>query len=1070
MRLGKAICILFLTALFDLQCVPDKVQQENYNKIQLDFISPTDNNTIWCYWYWIGDDISKEGITSDLEAMKEVGIGAAFIGNINPEEKDGKIPILSEEWWDHMVHAVNEGKRLGIDIGSFNCPGWSMSGGPWISSDKAMRHLVFSETSITGGKFIEEQFANFGNDFQDLYVLAIPQNNAMKNYLSFSNSEIGVVPCVDNSENLIDGNSETTVDFIHPKFRIEIQAKETINARSITLVPGKQNLIASCLLEAYVDGGYKTIRQFEFDRRDFRGQVGPIPYGPLTISFSKVVSDRFRLTCSNALEDSIKIAEIVISEEPVVEKYLSKTLGRMHPTPQPKWDSYSWGSADPYLKEIDVINEDDVLDISDKMNKEGKLLWNAPKGDWTVMRFGMIPTGVKNHPAAPQGRGYEVDKANKKLVRFHFEQFIGKFLKRIPEESKSAFKYVIADSYEMGSQNWTDDFEQSFEKKYGYNPKKYLPVFSGRVVQSVTESDRFLWDLRRAVADDIAYNYVGGLRNIANENGLKLWLENYGHWGFPSEFLMYGGQSDFVGGEFWNEGTLGDIECKAASSAAHIYGKKTTSAECFTASQRTFVRHPAMLKKRGDWSLTQGINQHVLSVYIHQPDNESIPGINAWFSTEFNRHNTWFKQGETYFEYLRRAQHMLQQGNYVADVCYFIGEDAPMMTGATIPELPKGYSFDFINAEVIIERLTVDKGKFVLPDGMSYQILVLPPLQTMRPELLNKLEQLVSEGGVIFGKAPKMSPSLQNYPQCDEQVQELASMLWAKEDKIKKYGKGAVVDGIPLQEALDYFNVQKDVEVSDEILWTHRSMKGMDIYFLTNQSNKRISISPSFRVNLLKPQLWDGITGVTRAINDYIVENERTIVPLEMESDQSFFIVFTNESNEFLNEGYVKNSPEYKTLQTINTPWQIDFGNEKFAPKSIVDGNLEDWTKSESPLLKYYSGTANYTTTFSCKKVDLKDVFIDLGEVGVIATVTLNGKEIGTTWIDPHRLSITDAIKEGENLLEIRVVNVWRNRLTGDKTLPEDERTTSVLIDNITPEEELVSSGLIGPVTIKVVE
>jgi hypothetical protein len=683
------------------------------------------------------------------------------------------------------------------------------------------------------------------------------------------------------------------------------------------------------------------------------------------------------------------------------------------------------------------------------------------------MRIGMTPTGVTNHPSAPQGRGYEVDKANRELVRYHFEQFIGRLLSRIPEENRSALKYVIADSYETGSQNWTDGFEESFEDKYGYNPKKYLPVFSGRVVGSVGESDRFLWDLRRAIADDVAYKYTGGLREIANEHGLKLWLENYGHWGFPSEFLMYGGQSDLVSGEYWNEGTLGDIECKAASSAAHIYGKKTTSAECFTARGRSYVRHPAMLKKRGDWSLTEGINHHVLHLYIHQPDDSRVPGVNAWFSSEFNRHNTWFQQGKAYFDYLRRAQHMLQQGNYVADVCYFIGEDAPIMTGATIPELPKGYSFDYINAEVILNRLSVEDGRFVLPDGMSYRIMVLPPLQTMRPELLSRLEQLVEEGGIIYGQPPESSPSLQGYPESDEHVKSIAARMWAGDEKVKTYGKGAVVSGLSLRETLDHFGIGKDVDVRDGVLWTHRSLQGMEIYFLTNQSGREISVRPSFRVDGLKPQLWDALTGEMRSLNDYTVDKGRTVLPLKMEPDRSWFVVFSDHSNELVDGGYDLNSPEYRDVRSIDTPWTVEFENKAIAPADITITELKDWTESEDELLKYYSGTATYHTRFVHEETHIEDLHIDLGKVGVMATVTLNGQEVGTSWMAPHRLDISDAIREGENRLEVQVTNVWRNRITGDKELPEQERSTWLLVDQVTNEEGLIPSGLMGEVKLQ---
>ena len=1077
---SNPLLFLVIIVIAFVQCTaPTKNSQTDFATIVSDFKTPTDENTLWCYWYWIGDDISKEGITKDLEAMKAAGIGAALIGNINPEEKDGPVPMLSEEWWSHMVHAVNEGKRLGVDIGSFNCPGWSMSGGPWITSDKAMRHIVYSEVTISGGKKVAMQLQKPKEEFQDVYVLAFPKNAKEEFVLDNSNTKILSTPSIKDAQNLLDGNTNRGVDFTSKEYTITFKANNSIEARSLQLYSGDNNLMVNCELQALVDNKYITIKKFNYDRRKNRGQTGPLSMGPLFIGLPETTSDTFRLICKNItvlaafgkiLKGASGFSEIVISEAAVVENYLGKSLGRMHPTPYPNADSYVWKTQPEIENKELAISQEGILDISNKMDAEGNLNWEAPEGKWTVMRFGMTPTGVENHPAAPQGKGYEVDKANRELVRFHFENFIGEFLKRIPEESKSAFKYVIADSYETGSQNWTDGFEQKFEKRYGYNPIKYLPVFSGRIVGSVAESDRFLWDLRRAVADDVAYEYVGGLKEIANENGLKLWLENYGHWGFPSEFLMYGGQSDFISGEYWNEGTLGDIECKAASSAAHIYGKGRTSAECFTAGQRSFVRHPAMLKKRGDWGMTEGINHHVLHLYIHQPDSDKVPGTNAWFSTEFNRQNTWFEQGKTYFDYIRRSQHLLQQGAYAADLCYFIGEDAPIMTGATNPAVPKGYSFDYINTEVIMNRMTVKDGRLVLPDGMNYGMMVLPPLETMRPELLAKLEQLVSEGGKIYGQAPKTSPSLQNYPQSDEEVKILTSKLWAGDAKIKTYGKGAVIVDIPLQDALNAFDINKDVAVSDDVLWTHREQEGLEIYFLTNQSGKDIEVNPSFRVEGLKPQLWDAVTGEIKELSDYTVVDGRTSIPLKMEVDRSWFVVFSNASNDLVEKATTENTPAYQVAQTIDTSWEINFESKNIAPKTITASELMDWSKSEDDLLKYYSGKANYTTTFTYQKSDAQDVVIDLGEVGVMATVTLNGKDVGTSWIAPYRLNITDALQEGENKLEIKVVNVWRNRLTGDKALPLEERTTSVLVDLITPAEEMISSGLIGPVTIRVVE
>ncbi|RKN78672.1 glycosyl hydrolase [Ulvibacterium marinum] len=1086
----KALPSIIIAWSILIQCdSSEKKQQPDFAKIKTDFVTPSDDNTLWCYWYWIGDDISKEGITKDLEAMKEAGIGGALIGNINPEEKDGKVPMLSEAWWDHMVHAVNEGKRIGVDIGAFNCPGWSQSGGPWVKPNMAMRYMTYSEAKVKGGQKVIVKLTKPTQEFQDTYVLAFPSIASEEKTLSLRNARIDITPGIKNANQLIDRDTATVAGFSKSveNYQIDFISDEPLKARSLRIVPAKDEIKVACEVFAKTDGTYKSIKSFTIDRSKLSPNVGPDKYAPILVALPETESKNFRLkfkalggvfqsnTFPNAKLDVWNLSEIVLSEAVGLEDYSEKALGKMHPTPFPAWDSYLWEQQVAIKDNSLTVNKADVVDISDKMDSDGRLSWNAPAGEWTIQRFGMTPTGTKNAPSAPQGKGYEIDKMSEELIRFHFEQFIGKFIDRIPEENRSAFKYVIADSYEMGSQNWTDTFQQEFKETYGYDPKPFLPTYTGRVVQSVEASDRFLWDVRRLVADKVAYEYVGGLREVSNEHNLQLWLENYGHWGFPSEFLMYGGQSNLVSGEFWNEGSLGDIECKSASSAAHIYGKSRVSAEAFTAAKRSYVRHPALLKKRGDWSFTEGINHFVLHLYIHQPDDNRVPGVNAWFSTEFNRHNTWFKKSKTYFDYLRRSQHLLQQGTYAADICYFIGENAPIMTGARNPEIPDGYSYDYINAEVILERLSVKDGKFVLPDGMSYSLMVLPPFETIRPELLEKIESLVAQGGKIYGKAPQKSPSLEGYPKGDARVKEMADKMWGQNtDEIKNYGKGFIVEGLGLQEALDKLGIAKDVDLGKDapVLWTHRKLPGMDIYFLTNQSEDKINISPSFRVKGSKPQLWNAATGEIRMLNEFTEDNERTTVPINMEPLQSWFLVFTNFEPKGIDIGYGANFPNHKLISTLENPWKVDFQNKDIGPAEILEfDTLIDWSSQENDSIKYYSGTATYTSTFNYEKdSETKDVFIDLGNVGVIASVKVNGKDIGTTWIAPYRLKATNTIQEGENTIEVEVVNVWRNRITGDKTISEAARTTWLNVDDISPDEELIPSGLLGPVTIQIIE
>ncbi|RYG72826.1 hypothetical protein EON80_03825, partial [bacterium] len=503
-------------------------------------------------------------------------------------------------------------------------------------------------------------------------------------------------------------------------------------------------------------------------------------------------------------------------------------------------------------------------------------------------------------PSPPDARGPEVDKMNREHLRSHFDSYMGELLRRMPIADRKAFKHVVVDSYEVGSQNWTDGFGEAFKAHYGYDATPYLPVLSGRIVGSAEQSNRFLWDLRRYMADRVAQDYVGGLRDISREHGLKAWLENYGHAGFFGEFLQYGGQSDEIGGEFWAqyETEGGNLELRDAASAAHIYGLPVTYAEAWTGGP-PFSNTPSDLKRRGDWAFAQGVSQMVLHVNIAQPD-ERRPGISAWFGTEFNRHNTWFEQSKSFFDYLTRSHFMLQQGKYVADVAYFIGEDTPKMVGLQEPALPGGYSYDFINADVINNRLTMKNGRFTLPDGMNYRLIVIPDGVSIRPETLKKLRDLVAQGGAVWGAPRSKSPSLQNYPACDTEIQQLAKQMWAGCDGVKiksaAYGKGLVFRNAPLLLTLQQLNVPADVTgietAASRVMFLHRRSADADIYFISNQQKAAVDLSPSFRVAGRAPELWNPETGERRSLAVYDTVNGQTRVPLHLEGDGSVFVVF----------------------------------------------------------------------------------------------------------------------------------------------------------------------------------
>ncbi|HYH55048.1 MAG TPA: glycosyl hydrolase, partial [Anseongella sp.] len=522
--------------------------------------------------------------------------------------------------------------------------------------------------------------------FQDVALLAFPASAAQAESPAGGRPRISISGgSVPNAAALADGDTSTT-SLLNAAAKsdagliIDLRFEAPLTARSLTLYPAPMPFRADCQLQVRENDGFRTLKEFEFNRSNPELHVGFKPYAPLVVAFPEVQAREFRLLLKN-IQGRGGFTEISLSPAARLEKYMEKQLAKMFQTPLPLWQEYQW-EGQPEIKDKDLLTDpSEVIEITDKLSADGRLDWQVPEGDWIVLRLGMAPTGVTNAPAAPEGRGLEVDKMNSEPLRAHFNAFIGRVLDSIPAADRKSLKWVVADSYETGSQNWTDGFGKDFQERYGYDPLPWLPVLTGNIVGSADRSNRFLWDLRRLVADKVAYEYVGGLRGLSHEKGLKIWLENYGHWGFPGEFLQYGGQSDEVAGEFWNEGDLGSIELRAASSAAHIYGKNRVAAESFTAGGQAYARYPALLKKRGDWSFTEGVNHTLLHVFVHQPYEDRNPGVNAGFGTEFNRKNTWFPQAGMFTDYLRRCMFLLQQGKPVAEVAYFIGEDAPKMTG-----------------------------------------------------------------------------------------------------------------------------------------------------------------------------------------------------------------------------------------------------------------------------------------------------------------------------------------------------------------------------------------------------
>ena len=1063
---GKTIVVILLL----LVAGPAAAQT---TALQKGFVTPPDSVKPSIYWYWMSDNMSQEGVKKDIEAMVKVGIGRAFIGNIGyPKEEVpyGKVKLFSDEWWKVTRAAISTASKEGVDIGLFNGPGWSQSGGPWIKPSQSMRYLAGDEITVHGPQQYSQPLPAAADNFQTVAVLAFPVPAADGDDIGKHAPHITSNANFKDIQQLVDGNTTAEAGITSPaaSTSIDLEVKDDFTARSLLIYPAAKPFKTQVELQVKEGDTYRTVKTFEFDRSNPQLNVGFKPYAPVAVSFKAVAGKHFRLLFS---EGRPALAEIELLTAPRIERFEEKQLAKMFQTPLPLWNEYQW----PQEPDVDgaglVIDPSKVINLTKNLSPNGALTWKVPAGNWIVVRYGMLPTGVPNSPASPEGTGLEIDKISDTWSQHHYDSFVGKIRKSIPAAERTALKWVVADSYETGSQNWTDEMAPAFREQYGYDPLPWLPVLSGRVVGSPDQSDRFLWDLRRLVADRVAYKYVAGLRKASHKDGLKLWLENYGHWGFPSEFLKYGGQSDEVAGEFWNEGTLGNIECRAASSAAHIYGKTRVAAESFTAGGQAFVRYPALLKRRGDWSFTEGINHTLLHVFIEQPYEDRNPGVNAGFGTEFNRKNTWFYQGKAFVDYIRRCNYLLQQGKMVNDIAYFIGEDAPKMTGIRNPELPKGYSYDYINAEVILERLSVKNGRLVLPDGMSYRLLVLPQLKTMRPALLKKIAQLVKQGATILGPAPERSPSLQGYPAADAAVQQVATELWGKNHTQRRpFGNGQVLNNMSMQQALDVLQLQADVaQLPDSVLYAHRTTPEGELYFITNQAAKTVTLLPAFRVTGKQPEWWDAVSGETRDLPEFTEQSQNTVVPLTLAAYQSGFVVFRKKA---MAKGNGVNFPAAATISEVNGPWKVSFDTAYRGPAQPVtfDG-LTDWSTNSNEKIRDYSGTAVYKTTFTVDEIPQgATLYLDLGDVRAMGKVKLNGTDLGTVWTAPYRVNVKNALKKGSNKLEVEVVNTWVNRLIGDSKLPEEQRKTWSNVNPYTPQSQYQVSGLLGPVKLTAVK
>ena len=1108
--------------------------------LERDFESPPESARPWVYWYFMDGNLTREGMTADLEAMKRAGIGGAIFLEVDLGIPRGPVGFMSPQWRELLRHAVDEAGRLGIQIALGSGPGWCGTGGPWVKPEQSMQHLVASETNAAGpvrfdallprpkprkpyfgeGTLTPELKKQWAAYYQDVVVLAFP------------------APA---------GNARV----------------EDIDEKAL------------------------------YHRDPFSSKAGVKPFLPALGSY-------------------------------------------------------------PALPAGQCVDPQRIIDLTSKLSPDGRLTWDVPPGSWTILRFGRTATGQTTRPAPAPGLGFESDKFDRAAVDAHFESFVGTLLKTTgePKQAGRGLTTLHFDSWEMSSQNWSQRFREEFARRRGYDLLRFLPVMTGRVVESLETSERFLWDLRQTAQELVVENHAGRLKELGRRHGMNFSVEPYDL--NPCADLKLGGVADVPMCEFWSKGWgfPAEYSCVEAVSIAHTMGRTIVGAEAFTSNPgEDWQQYPGAMKSQTDWAFCAGINRLVFHRYQHQPWLDRFPGMTMGpHGIYWERTQTWWDMVPAYHLYVTRCQEILRRGQPVADILYLAPEGAPHVfrppgsafrSGMTDR---LGHNFDGCDPDALIDGASVKKGRIVFAHGMSYSLLVLPRFDTMTPKLLQKIRQLVEAGATVMGAPSSKSPSLADYPKCDQRVKELAAAVWGPEGaKERTVGKGRVIrdpwrsasnapassplaearwiwhnegnpaasappgarqfrrviqldravasaevvmtadnafelfvngqsagqgdnfhtlytmdvmallrpgsnllavaasngdtkpnpagligalsvrfgdgtgsntvtdsqwasaeslDGAwqPARElgaaamspwkldlntppapevypaysvaaqALSRMGVVPDFDGGPSVRYIHRREGRMEIYFVANRENRPLSVACRFRTTGLAPELWDPATGARRALPEHRQEAGVTVVPMEFAPFQSAFVVFRAKTGKPAAPALAKNYPAVQVAAELAGPWEVAFDPKWGGPEKITFTSLDDWSKRPEEGIQHYSGKAVYRKTFDLPEggqAGQGGWGVELGAVHAMASVKVNGRDLGVAWCDPWRVEIpAGLLKARGNQLEITVANLWINRLIGDSGQPEAKRLTWTTRNPYRKDSPLRPSGLLGPVQL----
>jgi hypothetical protein len=1092
MRLFSSFSVLIL-AFFLIGCETD-AQVESRVSLEENFRNPPASAKPRTWFHAMSGNMTKAGLTKDLDAIEQVGIGGILLFNVSQGIPNGPIKYNSPEHHEMLKHAAAECERLGLTFGVHNCDGWSSSGGPWITPEQSMKMVVWSETISEGGEVELKlpQPTTREGFYKDIAVLAYPSlkseiddfENQPKITSSDINFDVAII-----SDNRLDAETQIQMNEDENPW-IQFEYKNEKEIRSVFLVFNDRN--GEAALQVSDDGQHFTTVRELYKVRTGKGEWA------INDHFEPVKSRFFRLQLNQTM--TFKEAKLLSTF------CLHNVLGRTSIATTEDAKMTPVGNPEPEM----VIDKSQIIDVSSDMDSNGTLKTNLSGGTWTILRFGYTSTGAFNHPASDEGRGLECDKFSREAFKIHYDAFVKKVIENTKLIAPNALQYVEIDSYEMGGQNWTDNIDSIFQAEKGYELKEFLPLFTGKFVESAETSDAVLRDFRDLACNLMTENYFGYFTELCHQDGIKSYIEPYGFG--PVNDLDVGGKADINMGEFWMNREMNMVQ--SAVSASHIYGKNVTSAESFTSEPGiNWKGHPAMAKISGDKAWALGINEFMFHRFAHQANTHVKPGMtmNRW-GFHFDRTQTWWENaGAAWFKYMARGQYLLRQGVPVSDLLVFVGEGSPnsvYLRNEFEPEIPAGTNFDNVNADVLVNRITVKNRKLALPEGTEYRALVLRNCENLSLKTIKRIHEIAEKGVPIIGEKPV---KLLGYLSSDEDLKtfsKLVEEIWSNPTTHADFDWETIFE----QEG-----ISPDLVISgrEDINFMHRRLPDAEIYFLYNPDSVAQQLECDFRIEQKIPELWNPMTGEIRKSAQFKSEGEITKTWINLEAEESVFLVFResavgvrsvsepeklNTAEYFLTDDnqLLVETPSENPIIKIDGAWEVEFLKEHDYEGKHLFETLTDWKDHHDANIKYYSGTAIYRKTFEWKReteLDENHYILDLGEVKIVAEVKLNGTDLGVSWMPPFRVDITDAIKEGENQLEIKVTNQWSNKLIGDERFPKSfsgyklegnfpkgkmmdwyannepmpagQRTTFCTGGFYKADDPLMPSGLLGPVILK---